>query len=63
LTASRCTITLLEINEVIAATGGRGVSVDDKFILPNGETGSTLDITGFVDPGTGHPIATTVMFG
>jgi hypothetical protein len=63
LTASRCTITLLDIDEVVKATKGRGVTVDDKFILPGGETGSTLDVTGFVDAGTGHPIATQVMFG
>lgn len=63
LTATRATITLLNIDEVVAATAGLGIGNNDIFTLPDGDTGPILDIGGFVDPGTGHPIATTVMLG
>jgi hypothetical protein len=63
LTVSRATITLLNIAEVVTATGGAGIGNNDVFTLPDGDTGPTLDIGGFVDAGTGHPIATTVMLG
>lgn len=63
LTATRATITLLDIDEVVAATAGEGIGNNDMFTLPDGDTGPTLDLDGFVDAGTGHPIATTVMQG
>ena len=63
LTVSRATITLLDIVAIVAATGGIGFENDDKFTLPDGDTGPILDIRGFVDAGTGHPIATEVVLG
>lgn len=63
VTMTRSTLELLDINAVVAATGGLGISVNDKFTLPDGTSGPTLDVGGFVDAGTGHPIATTVMLG
>lgn len=63
LSVTRATITLLNIDEIVAATAGFGIGNNDRFTLPDGDTGPTLDITGFVDAGTGHPIATTVMIG
>jgi hypothetical protein len=63
LTATRSTITLLDINEVVAATNGMGFGNNDVFTLPDGDTGPTLDLSGFIDAGTGNPIATTVMMG
>lgn len=63
LTVSRAIITLLDIAEVIAATGGAGIGNNDKFTLPDGDTGPTLDIGGFVDAGTGNPVATEIMLG
>jgi hypothetical protein len=63
LTVSRATIMLLDIAEVVAATNGQGIGNDDRFTLPDGDTGPILDIGGFVDAGTGNPIATTVMIG
>lgn len=63
LTVSRATITLLDIAEVVAATAGLGIGNDDRFTLPDGDTGPTLDLSGFVDAGTGHPVATKVMLG
>ena len=63
LTVTRATIELLDVAEIVAATGGEGIGNSDKFTLPDGDTGPTLDIGGFIDAGTGHPIATTVMIG
>lgn len=56
-------IDLLDIAAIVAATGGEGVSSDDQFTLSDGRTGKVLNIGGFVDAGTTHPIATTVMLG
>lgn len=63
LTVTRATIDLLDIDAIVAATAGEGIGNNDRFTLPDGDTGPILDISGFVDAGTGHPIATTVMIG
>lgn len=63
LTVTRATIDLLDIAAVVAATDGQGIGNNDRFTLPDGDTGPILDISGFIDAGTGHPIATTVMLG
>lgn len=63
LTVTRATIDLLDIDAVVKATNGQGIGNNDKFTLPDGDSGPILDISGFVDAGTGHPIATTVMLG
>jgi hypothetical protein len=63
LTVTRATIDLLDIAAVVAATNGEGIGNNDRFTLPDGDTGPILDISGFIDAGTGHPIATTVMLG
>ena len=63
LTATRSTVTLLDIAEIVAATGGEGIGNNDKFTFPDGDTGPLLDIGGLVDAGTGHPIATEVKIG
>lgn len=63
LTATRATVTLLDIAEVVAATAGAGIGNNDIFTLPDGDTGPILDLSGFIDAGTGNPIATTVLLG
>ena len=63
LTATRATINLLNVAELVAATAGEGVGNDDIFTLPDGDTGPIIDVSGFVDPGTGNPVATMVMLG
>ena len=63
LTVSRATIMLLDVTAVVAATGGAGIDNNDKFTLPDGDTGPILDIRGFVDAGTTHPVATEVVIG
>ena len=63
LTVTRATITLLDVAAIVAATGGEGIGNNDRFTLPDGDSGPILDISGFIDAGTGHPIATDVMIG
>ena len=63
LTVTRATIDLLDVAAVVAATSGEGIGNDDKFTLPDGDGGPILDISGFIDAGTGQPVATTVMLG
>lgn len=63
LTVTRATIDLLDVAAVVAATGGLGIGNNDRFTLPDGDTGPILDISGFIDAGTGQPVATTVMLG
>lgn len=63
LTATRATITLLDVAAIVAATAGVGIGNDDVFTLQDGDTGPTIDLAGFVDAGTGNPVATVVMLG
>lgn len=63
LSTSRAVIMLLDIAEVVAATGGEGIDDADTFTLPDGTTGPILDMKGFIDAGTGHPIATEIYLG
>jgi hypothetical protein len=63
MTVTRVTISLLDVAAVSAATGGTGIDDDDRFTLPDGTTGPILDLGGFIDAGTGHPVATEVMLG
>lgn len=63
LTVSRASILLLDITAVVFATSGDGISDEDLFLLPDGTTGPILDMAGFIDAGTGHPIATEVFLG
>jgi hypothetical protein len=63
LSVSRASVTFLDINEMVSATSGEGVSDNDKITLPDGTTGPILDMSGFIDAGTGHPIATEVFLG
>ena len=63
LTVSRASILFLDIAALVKATGGEGVDDNDIITLPDGTTGPILDMTGFIDAGTGHPIATEVFLG
>lgn len=60
LTACSATITLLDIAEISAATGGEGIADIDKFTLSDGKTGPILALGGFVDAGTGAGFYTEV---
>lgn len=63
LSVSRASVMFLDIAALVAATGGEGVDDLDVIILPDGTTGPILDMSGFVDAGTGRPVATEVWLG
>lgn len=63
MTVSRASVQFLDIKEVVAATGGAGIDDDDRITLPDGTTGPIIDMSGFIDAGTGHPFATEVFLG
>jgi len=63
LTVSRAAVTFLDIDALVAATGGAGIGDDDKITLPDGTTGPILDMAGFIDAVTGIPVATEVFLG
>lgn len=63
LTMCRATLTFLNIVALSAATGGLGVTVQDKIVLQDGTTSPILNVGGFVDAATGHAIATEVYLG
>lgn len=63
LSVSRVSVLFLDINEMVAATNGEGIDDDDIVVLPDGTTGPILDMAGFIDAGTGAPLATEVFLG
>lgn len=62
LIASRCNVLFLDIAATVSATGGLGISTKDRITLPNGETNPIASLDGFMDAGTGRPVATQVYF-
>jgi hypothetical protein len=63
LTVSRAMVTFLDASALAAATAGNGIDDKDVLTLPDGTTGPILDLGGFVDAGTGLPIATEAFLG
>lgn len=63
LSVSRAMVTFLDVAALTAATGGQGVDDNDRIVLPDGTTGPILDMAGFIDAGTGRPLATEVFLG
>lgn len=63
LSVCRASIMFLSVADVVAATEGQGISDEDRIVLPDGTTGPILDMSGFIDAGTGHPVATEVFIG
>lgn len=63
LSVSRASITFLDITALMLATAGQGIDDHDKITLPDGTTGPILDMAGFIDAGTGIPVATEVFIG
>ena len=60
---SRAYVMFLDVGKLAAATGGENIDDKDLIILPDGTTGPILNMTGFVDAGTGNAIATEVYLG
>lgn len=63
LSVSRAMVMFLDVQALSTATSGQGVNDEDLIVLPDGTTGPILDMAGFIDPGTGHPIATEIYLG
>ena len=63
LSMCRATVMFVDVDAVVSATAGEGVSDRDRIILPDGKTGPILNFAGFVDAGTTKPIATEVFLG
>lgn len=63
LSVTRAVLSLLNVKEVVDATGGDGIDDKDQFTLADGTRMSILDLGGFVDAGTTHPVATDVKLG
>lgn len=63
VTVARATITFLSINALTIATAGDGIDWKDRITLQDGTTGPILNLGGFVDAGTGNPVATEVYIG
>lgn len=63
LSQSKTHITVLDTGKLIAATEGLGIKEGDSIILQSGETGVILSVGGFIDSGTGIPVATEIYLG
>lgn len=63
LTVSRVAITFLNVADVARVTNNEGIDEQDRLTLPDGTTGPILDMSGFIDAGTGQPVATEVFLG
>jgi hypothetical protein len=63
LSVSRASVMFLDIVALMAATANSGIDDQDRITLPDGTTGPILDMAGFIDAGTGQPVATEVFLG
>lgn len=63
LAVSRSSVQFLNIEDVVRITNGEGIGDQDEITMPDGTTGPILDMKGFIDAGTGHPLATEVFLG
>ena len=63
MTMASATLTLLDVAEVSAATGGLGVKANDEFYLPDGSKSKVIAIGGFMDAGTYGKIPLTIYLG
>jgi hypothetical protein len=64
LSVSRAIVTFLDAAALRDATDGNGIDDDkDVIVLPDGTTGPILDLGGFIDRETTHPLATEVILG
>jgi|SRR5580765_3136039 len=63
LATTRAVLTWTDVAEILLVTGGRGVTVDDFFTLTDGSVGPVLSVGGYIDSGTGQPVATEIYLG
>lgn len=58
LAVSTTSVLFLDVTAIMAATKNLGVTVKDRVTIPNGEVRNVLSTGGFIDAGTGVPVAT-----
>lgn len=63
LMVTRATVIFLDVKTLSTATSGFGVQTNDQITLQDGTTSPVRAIGGFMDPGTGVPVATEGMIG
>lgn len=63
LTISGLTVMFLDINKLKLATANKGVTTNDKITLADGKTTPIIAVGGFIDAGTGIPVATEAYLG
>jgi hypothetical protein len=63
LSVSRASVMFLDVAALASATNGEGLSDEDIIVLPDLTTGPILDMAGFIDAGTGQPVATEAFLG
>jgi hypothetical protein len=63
MSLSKVTVTFIDIKAMEVATGGQGISDQDRITLPDGTTGPIMNMSGFIDAITGQPVATDVYLG
>lgn len=63
INVSRPTVLFLDYNALMAATNNEGISEDDRIFLPDGTTGPTRNLEGFLDAQTGQTMYTQVYLG
>ena len=63
LSVSRASVLFLDTAQLLSVTNNQGINDEDQITLPDGTTGPILDMSGFIDAGTGVPVATEVFLG
>ena len=63
LMVTRATVIFVDVAALSIATNGLGVRTNDLITLQDGMTSPVRAIGGFMDPGTGVPLATEGMIG
>lgn len=63
ISKSRSYMTILDTATLLTITANQGIKESDQITLPNGDAGQILAFGGFVDAGTGIPVATEVWLG
>lgn len=63
LAVSSITITFLDVAAVLAATVDGVMTVNDVIVLATGQSTPIMGVGGFIDAGTGAPVATEAYCG
>lgn len=55
---STVSVTIPDMVTLLAVTNNQGLLITDRLILPGNQVKRILAVGGFIDPGTGVPVAT-----